>query len=221
MILSEYGITPVSKPVHINRHLRNAGYLQLREERGFELLDAGECRAFALADHQVAHIYLKDPKDISAVKKLIEGLPGVDMVLDDAGKKAHHLDHERAGDLVAIASADSWFTYYYWLDDARAPDFARIVEIHRKPGYDPVEMFLDPEKKLIVPRIVMKLLKKKLGFRTLMNVIPLHAELVHGSHGRTNVSDRDKPVLISKGAMGKNMAPTDICGHILDTVFKS
>jgi predicted AlkP superfamily pyrophosphatase or phosphodiesterase len=184
VVLSEYGISPVSQPVHINRVLRQNGYLSIREENGLELLDAGQCRAFALADHQAAHVYVKNRADIAAVKKALEQTPGISAVLDDAGKAAMHIDDARAGDLVAIADAQSWFTYYYWLDDSRAPDFARTVEIHRKPGYDPVEMFLDPKKKMIVPRIVLKLIKKKMGFRTLMNVIPLDASLVAGSHGR-------------------------------------
>jgi predicted AlkP superfamily pyrophosphatase or phosphodiesterase len=221
IVLSEYGITKVTEPIHINRFLRTQGYLQIREERGLELLDTGECKAFALADHQIAHIYVKDKREIPELKKLLEKIPGVAKVLDDTGKKAHHLNHERAGDLVLVANQDSWFTYYYWLDDNKAPDFARTVEIHKKTGYDPVELFLDPKKKLILPRIIFKLIRKKLGFRTLMNVIPLDATLVKGSHGCTPENDADKPIFISKTVASEKIESTSICQHILDTIFKS
>ena len=182
--LSEYGITPVSNPVHINRALRQAGYIQVREELGHELLDAGASRAFAVADHQVAHIYVAEPALVPQVKALVESLPGVERVLDEAGKREHGLDHRRSGELVAVARADSWFTYYYFLDDDRAPDFARTVNIHRKPGYDPVELFIDPQLRLAKARIAWKLARKILGFRYMMDVISLDARLVKGSHGR-------------------------------------
>ena len=221
IILSEYGISPVSQPIHINRVLRNNGYIQIREERGLELLDAGQCRAFALSDHQVAHVYIKHPEDVQSVKKLLEATPGIALVLDEQGKEAHHINHERAGELLVVADTGAWFTYYYWLDDIKAPDFARIVEIHRKPGYDPVEMFLDPDKKLIIPRILLKLIKKKLGFRTLMNVIPLDAGLVKGSHGATAVGDEDKPVWISKRKTPDSIKGIDVCGLILQSVFEN
>lgn len=151
---------------------------------GGELLDAGASDAFAVADHQVAHVYVRRPDQFGAVKALIEGLDGVELVLDIDGKRDRGLDHRRSGDLVAIARADRWFAYYYWLDNDRAPDFARTVDIHRKPGYDPVELFLDPD--LSAPRLAVawRLAKKKLGFRTLLDVIPLDAGLVKGSHGR-------------------------------------
>ncbi|NED86403.1 alkaline phosphatase family protein, partial [Streptomyces sp. SID11233] len=74
----------------------------------------------------------------------LAGVDGIGELLDDEGKKAHGIDHARAGELVAVAAPGHWFTYYYWLDEARAPDFAQLVEIHRKPGYDPVELFMDP-----------------------------------------------------------------------------
>src|SRR5690606_12768932 len=142
MLLSEYGIVPVSRAVHINRILREAGLLGIRVERGLELLDAGASKAFAVADHQVAHVYLNDKSVKAQVVKLLENTAGVALILDEVGKKAHHLDHERAGDLVVVARSDSWFTYYFWLDNDRAPDYARVVDIHKKPGYDPVEMFM-------------------------------------------------------------------------------
>ncbi|MBX9851591.1 MAG: alkaline phosphatase family protein [Cytophagaceae bacterium] len=197
IVLSEYGISKVTRPVHLNRVLRSAGYIQIREENGLELLDAGESAAFAVADHQVAHVYVKDQSKISVVKKLLEGTVGVEKVLDEEGKKQYKISHERAGDLVVIADKDSWFTYYYWNDDSKAPDFARTVDIHRKPGYDPVELFLNPQIKFPVPVIGMKLFKKTLGFRTLMDLIPLDASLVKGSHGRIQEDKNEWPVFIS------------------------
>ena len=144
-MLSEYGIVPVSRPVHLNRVLREAGMIAVREELGRELLDAGASAAFAVADHQIAHVYVNDPARLDEVRSLVAGTAGVAEVLDEAGKRERHLDHPRSGELVALAEPDAWFTYYYWLDDGRAPDYARTVDIHRKPGFDPVELFIDPE----------------------------------------------------------------------------
>lgn len=197
VVLSEYGISAVDTPVHLNRLFRRQGWLTVKEELGRELLDAGASRVFAVADHQVAHIYLKDPAMESSVRVLLEKEPGVAEVLGQAEKKAHGLDHERAGDLIAVAAERAWFTYYYWEDDARAPDFARTVDIHRKPGYDPVELFLDPALKFPKLKIAQRLLQKKLGFRMLMDVIPLDATLVKGSHGRVPTGAREWPVLLS------------------------
>jgi hypothetical protein len=146
-----------------------------------------------VADHQVAHIYVNDKSVLPQVRDLLEKTPGVELILDNERKKSHHLDHERAGDLVAIAGTQSWFTYYYWLDDQKAPDFARLVAIHNKPGYDPVEMFMTSKL-----RAGYKLLRKKAGLRYLMDVIPLDARLVKGSHGRTGTLATDHPVLISE-----------------------
>ncbi|WGQ11326.1 alkaline phosphatase family protein [Pedobacter gandavensis] len=219
ILLSEYGITAVHQPIHLNRILRNQGYLAIREENGLELLDAGVSAAFAVADHQIAHIYLNDPSLKGAVKSLLEQLPGVEKVLDEAGKKEYHIDHERAGELICIADKDSWFTYYYWLDDQKAPDFARMVDIHKKPGYDPAEMLLDPHKQLMIPRIVAKLLKKKLGFRTVMDFIGLDATVVKGSHGRVDVAAADQPVLIGAGIKGTNLKGTEVCPIILEAIF--
>lgn len=197
IILSEYGITPVSRPIHINRALREAGFIHVREELGRELLDPGASEAFAVADHQIAHVYVRRPDRRGEVKALLESLPGVERVLDDAGKLGYGLDHSRSGELVAISAADAWFTYYYWVDDDRAPDFARTVEIHRKPGYDPVELFVDPRFASPKAAIGWRLLKRKLGFRTLLDVISLNAGLVKGSHGRVTDREEDGPVIIS------------------------
>jgi predicted AlkP superfamily pyrophosphatase or phosphodiesterase len=224
IVLSEYGVTAVSRPVHINRALRQGGYIQVREELGRELLDAGASRAFALADHQIAHIYVAEPALVNEVKALVEALPGVERVLDDAGKRQAGLDHPRSGELVAIARADSWFTYYYFLDEARAPDFARTVDIHRKPGYDPVELFLDPRLPLAKARIAWRLAQKILGFRYLMDVISLDATLVKGSHGRPTDRAADGPLFISSepGSLAEGpVAATAVKELILDHVFGS
>jgi len=197
MVISEYGLTPVSQPVHINRTLRGEGWLTVKEELGRELLDAGASRAFAVADHQVAHIYLKNRQDQSTIRRLLEQIPGVAQLLGPDELAAAGLLHPRAGDLVAVAAPQAWFTYYYWLDDNRAPDFARTVDIHRKPGYDPVELFLDPALRFPKLKVAWRLLQKKLGFRMLMDVIPLNASLVKGSHGAVPVDQADFPILLA------------------------
>jgi predicted AlkP superfamily pyrophosphatase or phosphodiesterase len=208
ILLSEYGIMPVSRPVHLNRVLREKGLITVRDEMGRDVLDAGESAAFAVADHQIAHVHVNDLSKLNEVRALIEATPGVELVLDEEGKRQHHLDHPRSGELVAIAAPDSWFTYYYWLDDARAPDFARTVDIHRKPGYDPAELFLDPQ--LISPKakVVWTLLKRKAGMRALMEVTPLDASLVRGSHGRAPVSADHGPIFITseKGLLGSELS---------------
>jgi predicted AlkP superfamily pyrophosphatase or phosphodiesterase len=201
IVVSEYGITPVVDAVHINRALRRAGLIRVRLEMGREILDAGASPAFALADHQLAHVYVQHGARIAEVKALLEDLEGVETVLDEEGKRAHGLDHPRSGELVAIARADRWFSYYYWLDDARAPDFARTVDIHRKPGYDPVELFVDPA--LAMPKLAIgwRLLKRKLGMRTLLDVISLKdTQLVRGSHGRLGDDPEHGPLVISSEA---------------------
>jgi predicted AlkP superfamily pyrophosphatase or phosphodiesterase len=197
IVLSEYGITGVSKAVHINRALRQSGFLRVRVEAGEEHLDVPQSAAFAVSDHQIAHIYVNDPRLIGEVKAIVGNLPGVERVFDAAEQHEIGLDHPRSGELVVIAEPDAWFTYYYWLDDARAPDFARTVEIHRKPGYDPVELFLDPAIRIPKLAIGARLLKRALGFRALMDVIPLDATLVKGSHGRPTDKAADGPLFIS------------------------
>lgn len=218
ILLSEYGITDVSNPIHLNRMLRKKGYIAVREERGLELLDAGASKAFAVADHQIAHIYIQDKNEIPTIKALISGIEGVEMVLDESTKADYHLNHARSGDLIAVADKDSWFTYYYWLDDKAAPDFARTVEIHKKPGYDPAELILNPDIKFPLWTVGSKLLKKKLGFRYLMDVIPLDATLVKGSHGRLTEAKGDKPVFITQQ---KHFLDTDEIAptQVFDLIF--
>lgn len=215
--LSEYGITRVSRPVDVNRALRRAGLLEVHTQDGMEYLDPMASRAFAVADHQIAHVYVRRPEDLDAARAALAGLPGVERLLDDEGKKAHHLDHPRAGDLVAVAEPDAWFTYYYWLDDARAPDFARLVEIHRKPGYDPAELFMDPHDPYVRLRAAAALARKKLGLRYRMAVVPLDPAPVRGSHGRLPANEEEGPMIIcsSPGAVSGRVEATEVKGVLL------
>ncbi|GAA3563296.1 nucleotide pyrophosphatase/phosphodiesterase family protein [Snuella lapsa] len=225
ILLSEYGINPVKGPFHINRLLREHGYIKVRQENGLELLDCGISDAFAMADHEIAHVYINKKSKLEHIKKLLEDYPEIDLVLDKESQKAYNINHERSGDLIAVANKDFWFTYYYWLDDRKAPDFARMVDIHKKPGYDPVELFTDPKKKMMTARIIFKLLKKKLGFRTLLDVIPLNAQLVKGSHGSTGVDETYYPILVQEKTHQEPpshsglIEPTDVCQSILKHIF--
>jgi predicted AlkP superfamily pyrophosphatase or phosphodiesterase len=196
VVLSEYGIEDVDTPIHLNRIFRHNGWLSIKDELGLEQLDCGASQAFAVADHQVAHVYVNDPSTQSAVRETLEQCAGVDQVLDRAQQQAWGIDHERSGDYVVIAKSGAWFTYYYWEDDALAPDFARCIDIHRKPGYDPCELFIDPKIQFPHLKIAKFLIKKKIGLRGLLDVIPLDAELVGGSHGRIPDDEADWPVLI-------------------------
>ncbi|MBY8875890.1 alkaline phosphatase family protein [Micromonospora sp. PLK6-60] len=221
LVLSEYGITEVSRPVDVNRLLRAEGLLRVHTQQGMEYLDPWTSRAFAVADHQVAHVYVKDPADLPAVAKLCAALPGVAEVLDADGKARYGLDHDRAGDLVLVAEPDAWFTYYYWLDDARAPDFARLVEIHRKPGYDPAELFFDPAAPGAAKRrAAVALARKKLGMRYLMSAIGLDAgaRAVRGSHGRLPADPADGPVLLCSdpSAARERVAATEVKALLLE-----
>lgn len=218
VLLSEYGISAVDTPVHLNRRFRERGWLTIKEELGLELLDCGASRVFAVADHQVAHVYLNDPALEPEVRALLETQPGIGEVWAAEEKAAHGLNHPRAGDLIAVAKERAWFTYYYWWDDRLAPDFARTVDIHRKPGYDPVELFLDPKLPLAKARIAWRLLQKNLGFRMLMDVVPLDALLVKGSHGRRPENPQEWPVLITSHAGltgGEHIKSTDVFGALV------
>lgn len=217
VLLSEYGITDVDRPVHLNRVFRDKGWLSIKNELGLETLDLGGSRAFAIADHQIAHVYLNDVSIADEVREVLEATPGVQQVLGKMEKHYTGLNHARSGDFIAVSDARSWFTYYYWMDDKLAPDFARCVDIHRKCGYDPVELFLDPRMKHPKLKVAFKLLKKFLGFRMLMNVIPLDATLVRGSHGRVPEDAADWPVLIGGfDDLPRNgiIAAHEVCSHL-------
>jgi len=219
IIVSEYGIEPVSRPIAINRILREEKSIAIREEMGLELLDAGASEAFAVADHQIAHVYVRNPQNIARILDVCKNVPGVEQVLDKNAQSELHIDHERSGDIVLVAAEDHWFSYRYWLDDSKAPDFARTVDIHRKPGYDPCELFLDPGISSPKLRIALKLLKKKLGFRTLMDVIPLDAGLVKGSHGRVETPERIQPVMITRRDM-KGLPGQVSCQNVRDVILE-
>ncbi|MFD9911047.1 alkaline phosphatase family protein, partial [Streptomyces sp. NPDC059063] len=214
VVLSEYGITEVSRPVDLNRVLRRAGLLEVHTQDGMEYLDAMASRAFAVADHQIAHIYIQRPDDLAQVRRLLQDVPGVGQLLDETGKKEHGLNHPRAGELVALAEPDAWFTYYYWLDDAHAPDFAQLVEIHRKPGYDPAELFLDPLDPYVKLKAASALARKKLGLRYRIAVVPLDPSPVRGSHGLHPQRPQDGPLLLCS-------RPGEVTGTLKATQVKA
>ena len=216
IILSEYGIAPVSKPIHLNRLFREEGLLQVRVERGLELLDAGASKAFVVADHQVSHVYINDVSVIPQVRNLLEKVLGIELILDREAQAKYHIDHARSGDFVLMADAESWFTYYFWMDDAKAPDYARSVDIHKKPGYDPVEMFMTSKL-----RAAYKLLRKKTGLRYIMDVIPLDATLIKGSHGKIDVSSEFWPVIITGDKLqNNNINAVDVFEIIYEQIWK-
>ncbi len=171
--------------------------LQVREELGTERLDPGASAAFAVADHQVAHVYVADPARVAAVAELLRSVPGIEQVLFGGSLRKEGLAHPRSGQIVLVANADAWFTYYYWQDDRLAPDFARTVDIHRKPGYDPAELLFDPELARPKLKVGRRLIGRKLGFRNLLDVIGLDARVVRGSHGRRPDSPERGPVIIA------------------------
>jgi predicted AlkP superfamily pyrophosphatase or phosphodiesterase len=197
VVVSEYGIAAVERPVHVNRALREAGLLEARATPAGEVLDTFASRAFAVCDHQLAHVYCRGAAARDAARETCAALPGVERVLEGAELARAGLDHPRSGDLVLVSEPQSWFTYYYWTDPAAEPDFARTVDIHRKPGYDPCELFLDPKLTFPKLRVARRLLQKKLGMRYLMDVIPLDATLVRGSHGRLPERTEDGPVFLA------------------------
>jgi predicted AlkP superfamily pyrophosphatase or phosphodiesterase len=222
VVLSEYGITPVSLPIYPNRLLRRAGLLCVKEDLGREYLDPMASRAFAVVDHQVCHIYVRHDHDLPRIREIFDAEPGVETVLDQDGKAARGLDHARAGELVLVSAADAWFSYYWWLDDDKAPDYARTVNIHAKPGYDPCELFLDPAISLPKLKIAGILLKKLLGFRYLMDVIPLDPGLVKGSHGRVTDRPEDGPLLLSTAPQvleRDSLAATEVRDLLLRHIF--
>lgn len=223
VVLSEYGVTEVSGAVMINQALRRAGLLAVRAERMGEQLDAGASEAFAVVDHQVAHVYVRRPERVAEVAALVRGLDGVEAVWTGRERRAQGLDHERAGEIVAVSRADRWFQYYFWLDDDRAPDYARTVDIHRKPGYDPVELFLDPRIRFPKLKIGLTLLKRRLGMRSLLDVIALDAGLVRGSHGRVTDRPEEGPLFATNRPEtlppGPSVTATSVKDLLLAHVF--
>ena len=215
-VVSEYGHGDVSRPILLNRVLREAGFLSVRPGPFGETLDTFGSRAFAVCDHQVAHVYVARPDDLERVSDLISELPGVSRVLAGRDRREIGLDHPRAGELVVLSQSDSWFAYPYWLDDRLAPDFARTVDIHRKPGYDPCELFFDPGLWWPKGRAIRRLAQKKLGFRTLFDVIPLDPGLVRGSHGVPAARARGSSDLDRRrsGAIARGVNSDDRCPRL-------
>ena len=219
-IVSEYGHCDVSKPVYLNRLLRRAGLLDVRPGPFGEILDTVAGRALAVCDHQLAHIYVRDPADVPRLADLIAAEPGVGRILVGGARAEIGLDHERSGEIVALSEPGAWFAYPFWLDDADAPDYARTVDIHRKPGYDPCELFFDPKLAWPKGRVIARLIRKKLGFRTLFDVVPLDAALVKGSHGLPAADPIDRPLAIGDGPPpGDDPETTDVHPLLLDALI--
>ena len=214
LVVSEYGIeaTTGDPAIAPNVALLEAGLLAVRDEDGHDMLDPLASRALAVADHQVAHVYVRDAATRDVALRACGELPGV--------AEVGQLQHERAGAFTLIAAPGSWFTYDWWHDPARAPDFARTVDIHRKPGYDPRELFSAASP----AAIAWKLLKRKLGQRQLLDVVPLDTTLVRGTHGRTDMPRSLQPLVIGPHeVIGSDPAPlpcTDIRDAILRSVFE-
>jgi hypothetical protein len=169
MVASEYVINEVDHVTYPNRVLRELGLLKLVQKDDGEHLDFKASEAWALADHQMAHIFLRDV-DVSVINKITEAFarcPGIAEVLVGSDRARYGLAHPRAGEVILVSSPNSWQAYYWWQDDDRAPAFARTVDIHQKPGYDPVELHFDFASKQT----------------------PLDATLVRGSHGAPATSD--------------------------------
>jgi predicted AlkP superfamily pyrophosphatase or phosphodiesterase len=217
-VVSEYGHCDASRPVCLNRALREAGLLTVRQGPFGEQLETFLSRAFAVCDHQVAHVYVRDATDVQRTRDVLSVLPGVARVLAGDERSEVGLRHERAGELVVLAERDSWFAYPFWLDDTLAPDYARTVAIHHKPGYDPCELFVDPALKFPKLRIARKILQKKLGFRMKLDVIPLDASIVKGSHGLPAADPLDGPLFIGDGVKPGEMAMTQLRDRLLEAL---
>lgn len=216
-VVSEYGISDVSRPVYINRVLREHGFLTVRPGPFGEVLETFQSRAFAVADHQIAHVYIRRAEDCPTVKTLLGNTPGVGEVLDAAGKRAYGVDHARSGELVALAAPDSWFTWQYFLDEKNAPDYAFCIDIHRKPGYDPAEMFFSERWRFPELHAGARLLKMKLGFRTRFDVISRDPGRIRGSHGLPPARAEDGAVFLSSREFpGDNPRMTNLGKFILD-----
>lgn len=215
-VLSEYGHCDVSRPVYLNRVLRAAGFLDVRKGPFGEQLDLYSSRAFAVCDHQLAHVYVPNPEDIPLVHDTLRPVPGVAHVLSGPEREKYHLNHSRSGEIILLAARDSWFTYPFWVDDRDAPDYARAVAIHHKPGFDPCELFFDPDLWFPKFHAARRLLQKKLGFRMTMDVVPLDSSIVRGSHGLAAADPLDRPILIGHGrSPGPTVPMTDVRDLIL------
>lgn len=217
MIVSEYGISDVEQPVFINNILREADFLQVRPGPFGEILETFNSRAFAVADHQIAHIYVKNAADIAPVKKLLQSTKGIATVLEGKDRAELSLEHPRSGELVALANQNSWFTWQYHKDTP--PDFAGTVDIHRKPGYDPAELFYQHGKTMGRIQSALCLLRKKLGLRYRFNVISTDPTLVKGSHGLPASNSNNAPLMISTaGNIPNDISMQTLGNYILQTL---
>lgn len=215
-VVSEYGHCSVSRVVEPNRALRQAGLLDVRPGPFGEILDTFTSRAFAVCDHQLTHVYVSNPADVPRVRDVLGQLPGVDRLLAGEERGEVQLRHDRAGDLVALAVPDAWFAYPFWLDDRQAPDYARTIDIHRKPSYDPCELFFEPQLWWPKGRMLRRLIQKKLGLRTLFDVVPLDSRLVRGSHGLPAGDPLDRPLCVGDGpAPDRELALPDAHGLLM------
>jgi len=218
-VVSEYGHCDVDTPVYLNRVLRAAGLLEARRGPFGEQLDLYGSRAFAVVDHQLAHVYVANPADVQRVKELLAAVPGVARTLAGDERQELHLHHDRSGEVIALAQPKAWFAYPFWTDDGAAPDYARAVAIHHKPGFDPCELFFDP--KFTFPKLhaARRLMGKKLGFRTTFDVVPLDASIVKGSHGLPAADPQDRPILVGHGPNpGGSVPMTAVKGLLLDAL---
>jgi hypothetical protein len=202
LIASEYVITPVDHVTYPNRVLREANLLSVKDEGG-ELIDFANTPAWGLVDHQLAHVFVKD-RDAATVGKVVDlfrGRPGIAEVLAGGEREKYALDHERAGEVVLISTPNSWQAYYYWLDDAKAPKFARTVDIHNKPGYDPVELHFD--------------------FAT--KSIPLDTTLIKGSHGAPATSEGQRGMMLASRSnvlQADSLRDVDVCPLVLNQLAR-
>ncbi len=201
LVISEYVITPVDHVSFPNRLLREAGLLVVMENNGLDQLDFESSDAWALVDHQFSHVFVKDrrPDIVAQVENVFDGQQGFQIVLSGDARKTLNLDHERSGDVILVSTPSSWQAYYWWLDDNRAPEFARTVDIHRKPGYDPVELFFDPATKSI----------------------PLQPGLVKGSHGAPATDEHQRGAIVCNQPLLKaeSIRDTDIHDLVIDAII--
>lgn len=199
IVASEYTVLPVDHVVYPNRVLREAGLIRVQDNTDSgEVLDVAGSPAWAMADHQHSHIFVKDsdPKVIDRVAKLFKNYEGIAEVLVRGDRKRYDLEHDRSGDVILVSQPNSWQAYYYWLDDAVAPDFAYNVDIHRKPGYDPIEMHLD----IADPRV------------------PLDSTLAKGSHGAPPLHESQRGVILASQPgifASQTLADTDVYATVL------
>ncbi len=219
-VVNEYTHVPVTNAVCLNRALRREGLLHVRRGPFGEILDTFTSKAFAVCDHQIAHLYLNDPQFLNAVTSVLASIKGVGQIYSGEERAQIGLNHPRAGDLVILSEPDAWFAYPFWLDDRMAPDYARTVNIHAKPGYDPCELFFDPALAMPKFRAMRRLLQKIMGFRTLFDVVPLDPNLVKGSHGLQVSNLEDRPLLIGDGPPPGEVVPMTAVRDLLLQALK-